>query len=511
MKHLITLVGILLTTHTHLGALTCTWMGTTNNDWHLATNWDTGTVPTSADDVIIDSGAPVVSTGNVGVCRDLDMGGFFSGLYISVGASFKIFGNLNYNGGSIVTSSSSYFIFAGSTLQTTGGYTPLTVHNIVIANNNGLLMGSNITAYLTLDLQSGPVYTNNYFFKTASISGYNSTRYVINGDNLGNPAIDGGLSLTVPAGGNTIFPIGPIPGSYNPVTLTNSIGPTETFTAYVTPSGPSQDAVQRTWIVTEETAGGNTVDLVLQWDQTHEGTAFNRAMSSVYRSDNGTILNFNGYMPQVGNPNNPGVSIWSKTLAGITFESAYWVINNETSVLPITLIAFKVIPINEKARITWLIDLYSNPDYFEVEKSRDALTFQTLQKIPAQDATLYQLETVLDPGLRYYRLKMVDLEGVVSYSSVLALEGKGMAMGSYRVYPNPLRSIAHLEIEDTRAGSAQLKLYSQNGQQVMAKQLVWEKGQLTQQFDLTASPPGVYFLNVKNSDGTEKTLRVIKE
>ena len=213
--------------------------------------------------------------------------------------------------------------------------------------------------------------------------------------------------------------------------------------------------------MTEETAGGNTVDLVLQWDQTHEGTAFNRAMSSVYRSDNGTILNFNGYMPQVGNPNNPGVSIWSKTLAGITFESAYWVINNETSVLPITLIAFKVIPINEKARITWLIDLYSNPDYFEVEKSRDAVTFQTLQKIPAQDATLYQLETVLDPGLRYYRLKMVDLEGVVSYSSVLALEGKGMAMGSYRVYPNPLRSIAHLEIEDTRAGSAQLKLYSQ--------------------------------------------------
>ena len=35
-----------------------TWTGTTNSDWNTNTNWDTGFVPTSSDDVIIPNVTP---------------------------------------------------------------------------------------------------------------------------------------------------------------------------------------------------------------------------------------------------------------------------------------------------------------------------------------------------------------------------------------------------------------------------------------------------------------------
>lgn len=510
MNHHITLLGLLLLVQTSLSALTCTWEGNTNADWHTASNWDTGQVPTSADDVIIVDGGTNIAANSVGACRNLEVGGFFSSLLLLSGASLKIFGDLTYNGGSITSSNNSYIMFVGSTLQTTNGYTPLTVHNVVVSNSSGLLMNSNMTVFLSLSLQSGFIYTNNNFLKAGSISGYNSSQFVVTGDNLGNAGNTGGLSLTVSSGGSTFFPVGMRSSSYNPVSISNSVGPTDVFTAYVSPTGLSQNGIQRSWFITESVGGGNTVGLTLNWNSGQEGTSFNRAVCSVYRSNDGSSIDFTGYMPAVGAAGSGSVG-YAMSLGGISFESAFWTVNNEVSVLPITLIDFKVIQKNDKVNISWLIDVYSNPDYFVVEKSIDGLEFFPANKVLAHDGSLYQVETTADPGLRYYRLQMVDLEGEITYSKVIALDGVGRGGLALRIFPNPVENRAKLELDGSSAGLWEASIFDQLGRRVMEQALSIENGKTLSTLDLSHLPSGWYSLQLTQANGRTETLRLLKQ
>ncbi len=50
---MITLLSLCFLAQQQTIAVTCTWVGGTNNDWNTAANWSTGTVPTAADDVVI--------------------------------------------------------------------------------------------------------------------------------------------------------------------------------------------------------------------------------------------------------------------------------------------------------------------------------------------------------------------------------------------------------------------------------------------------------------------------
>lgn len=98
---MITFLSLFVMAQLQSFAATCTWIGGTNNDWNTAANWSTGTVPTGADDVVINAfGSQVnIFSSTAGTCNNLTKGGILSSLIVAPGGILKILGNLTYNGG----------------------------------------------------------------------------------------------------------------------------------------------------------------------------------------------------------------------------------------------------------------------------------------------------------------------------------------------------------------------------------------------------------------------------
>ena len=505
---MITLLSLCFLAQQQTIAVTCTWVGGTNNDWNTAANWSTGTVPTAADDVVINTlGSSVnIANGAAGVCNNLTKGGFISNLAVLPGGILKILGNITYGGGTF----SGDVSMVGTSLQLIQGLSPLTLNNFNITNPQGVLMsGNNMKLSGTLSLQ-GPIYTNGRLLEVAAISGVSATAFVVTGDNLGNASSSGGLAITLNPGAAASFPVGPTLNDFAAVKIVNTAGPAEKFTVAVINSGISQDAVKSTWTIQESTAGGNTTTLTLQWDQGVEGGTFNRAACSIYKVSGGSIV-YTGYNPQVGAASSVGGSSWAQTLSSVTSFSE-WAVNNNTGVLPIILLRFAVERTEaQKALITWAIDAYSNPDYFEVEKSRDALNFAAESKILAQEALAYTLELPLDQWLSYFRLKMVDMEGKITYSKVQALDGTSLNQGQLQVFPNPFAATNRPNIISYAAGLYQFCLLDQSGRNIQSDRIELEKGQHPFPLSTECLTPGFYILSITLPDGQRSVFKLVVE
>ena len=115
------------------------WLGGTSTDWNTGSNWCSGYVPTSSDNVVIPSGTPyqphIGSTGS-GACKDITI---YSGATLTMDGSYTldIYGNWINNG--TFTASTSTLNFTGTTAQTINGTT--TFSTLKVNNDVGVTLG----------------------------------------------------------------------------------------------------------------------------------------------------------------------------------------------------------------------------------------------------------------------------------------------------------------------------------------------------------------------------------
>ncbi len=121
------------------------------------------------------------------------------------------------------------------------------------------------------------------------------------------------------------------------------------------------------------------------------------------------------------------------------------IITNTTGVLPIQLLSFDVKCLNKQCEITWSTAAEVNNEYFEVEKSVDAINFNVLEKVKTKafnGNSNYKIsysttdnETL--NGTSYYRLKQVDLNKTFEFSRIVSVSNTLGDNVSFVVYPNP--------------------------------------------------------------------------
>ena len=134
------------------------WTGNSSIDWHTASNWNLGFVPTSVDDVTIPSTVasgrmPTIST-NANT-KSLTNNGAIT--FTSTGA-LNAYGNIA-NSGTVTTVAGSTVAFNGASAQSITGVPVL--HNVVINNtSSGVSLGSAVTVKGTLSLTKGVLTTN---------------------------------------------------------------------------------------------------------------------------------------------------------------------------------------------------------------------------------------------------------------------------------------------------------------------------------------------------------------
>lgn len=112
------------------------------------------------------------------------------------------------------------------------------------------------------------------------------------------------------------------------------------------------------------------------------------------------------------------------------------------SILPIELLSFEGKIVENEVLLSWTTQTELNNDYFTIERSIDAMTFEPVNTITGNGTSSIKHDYKLfDPnpydGVNYYRLKQTDYNGAFSYSTLIAVTFDEVTDRVTSVYPNP--------------------------------------------------------------------------
>lgn len=214
---------------------------------------------------------------------------------------------------------------------------------------------------------------------------------------------------------------------------------------------------------------------------------------------NGSFLDFCDSTPPT--PASNGFDSRGGTVgSNVTFCSA--------AALPVVLTSFGAQLRQGQVVVQWTTASEVNNKEFVVERSADGRQFEALQTVAgrgtlATASTYTATDAQPLPGLGYYRLRQVDLDGTRTYSPVASVS-RAAAFGAY---PNPTPDALALDLSALPAGPCAVRLLSLPGQVVLSQTLA---GGQAQALSLAHLPAGTYLLEVTSAGQGRSVQRVVK-
>lgn len=183
------------------------------------------------------------------------------------------------------------------------------------------------------------------------------------------------------------------------------------------------------------------------------------------------------------------------------------IIITTTGALPVKLVYFNAEKQGSTALLQWATTEEINNSYFEVERSSNGVNFSPIQKVDANNSNSNQLNkyTAIDntplPGNNFYRLKQVDIDGKVSYSSVVELTFSGSI--ALKVFPNPATQ-NEITVNYTLGSLKTIAVYSVENKLMLMRNLNNVSG--NQKLDISNLAKGVYIIKLSGDKGNESVL-----
>ncbi|GDX52751.1 hypothetical protein LBMAG27_17980 [Bacteroidota bacterium] len=155
---------------------------------------------------------------------------------------------------------------------------------------------------------------------------------------------------------------------------------------------------------------------------------------------------------------------------GITSFSMFDIVN-EGSSLPITWVSFEVTKINEgkSGLLNWKVIGDDLTDYFEIERSADALHFEKLATVPStENPEPFTIEYKFEDsnpvnGDNYYRIKEFDKDGSFYFSLIRSLNFSYIYENHVKIYPNPVGEMQQINFENDWGSDMNVIIYDVTG------------------------------------------------
>ncbi len=188
-----------------------------------------------------------------------------------------------------------------------------------------------------------------------------------------------------------------------------------------------------------------------------------------------------------------------------------------TWVLPVNLIAFTAEPLgNKDALLHWTTASETNNSHFDIERSYDGKTFETVGEVAGNGNSQHQIEySYTDASVSkventvYYRLKQVDFDGAYEYSDIRVVRfdavGNDMQLAAF---PNPLNDELNVMLSLPSGEKYQLQVTNLQGALVHQRNHVFSSGLHT--LDLSQWNSGMYIVEVISDRGSEH-IKVMKK
>jgi uncharacterized repeat protein (TIGR03803 family) len=169
------------------------------------------------------------------------------------------------------------------------------------------------------------------------------------------------------------------------------------------------------------------------------------------------------------------------------------------SILPLKLVKFTVQKMDKAVALFWQTEQEINTKAFEIQRSSNSRDFATFLSVAAKSNTVVQTDyTATDnnprSGKNYYRLKMIDNDGAVTYSDIKQV--KFAVDNSITVFPNPVAAV--LNIKNNIKGSQFLITVTDAAGRIVKETMVTGKPVVS--VSLQGIGAGVYTVRVKSGD-----------
>ena len=182
-------------------------------------------------------------------------------------------------------------------------------------------------------------------------------------------------------------------------------------------------------------------------------------------------------------------------------EKVNW--NVSCTTIALDLIDFSAKKEKDNAIIAWKTANEVAVSHFEVEKSSDGKTFSTIGEIKARNTASANDYAFTDntplSKIAYFRLKMVDLDGRITFSKIVSLVTDDEKSHSLKIYPSV--SPDFLTIETTTRTAATLTFVDLLGRVVWSKNITVSDALSIHKLSILAFPNGIYSVILTDKDG----------
>ena len=202
--------------------------------------------------------------------------------------------------------------------------------------------------------------------------------------------------------------------------------------------------------------------------------------------------------------NMPPTGTWKIYFSDLLVNSRYNCTVIDNGLLPVTLTNFNANRNRNNVDISWTTSFEQSVSRFEVESAVLGKAFSTIAVIPAKNsesgASYVYTDKTARRGTLQYRLKMVDLDGTITYSEIRTLRGQG-SITDFQVFPNPSNGAAKISLPEATQ-EADVQILDNSGRILKTIRL---NNSNTAQF--TDLQKGMYMIRVTDNQSGEKITK----
>jgi len=451
-------------------------------------------------------------------------------------AILNLFGNIINTGGTIQTGNSTAGLFsinyigtAAQSIDNTGGTFIFSANQLDTLNNAGagLVLNTAITHSGTIQFIDGLLLSDAVNLLTmdagSTVLGASNSSFV-----NGPVAKIGNTDFIYPIGKQNTGATADKDG-YAPLRISNSVGGAagDQYTAeYIRSSATGLGPITAVgldhvsacdyWVLDQD-AGTSTLDVTLFW----KDSINNCTSASPYVNNLGALVvahfdgaNWDTYgaagtalgSPASGDVSWPAVSVFSPFAIGS---------NDFTNPLPITINYFKGAKNNGNHLLNWQVTCVSTPSAtIEIERSSDGINYSPVYSIFATAVRCQQPFDFTDnqpaKGINYYRLRMTDINGKVTYSSIVHLINASKGIDVMNIAPNPIvNGSFNLKISAAEKTQMELVITDMQGRVLQRQSASMIAGFNLIPMNVRNLAAGTYQLFGNSEDGRTRVLRFV--
>jgi len=186
------------------------------------------------------------------------------------------------------------------------------------------------------------------------------------------------------------------------------------------------------------------------------------------------------------------------------------------SALPVEITSFEADVEHCNARLKWTVESETNLSHYLVQRSIDGISFETIGLVePSQTGDKnYEFQNRNVTGNLFYRLKIVDLDGSLSYSStIISIMDCESELSDLSVFPNPILEGNHsinLRFHSKFEKVINVEVFNTFGMSLMTNSLEASSGTNLANVDISKLKAGTYWISIKGKKGKFLTRRFMK-